>query len=307
MRIVFMGTPDFAVPSLEKLLEAGHEVTLVVTREDKPKGRGQQMAFSDVKLCAVTHNIPVYQPRSLRNNEEALATIAAENPDVIVVVAYGRILPKEILDIPPYGCVNVHGSLLPRHRGAAPVQWAVLCGDKEAGVTTMQMDAGLDTGDMLLRSRRPLTDTITAGELFDQLAIDGAELLIETLEALEKGTVTPIPQDERLATHAPMLDRSYSPLDWNKTATELHCQVRGLHPWPGATCLYNGKTLKIHVSAVGEICDAVPGTVVALKPLTIACGAGTSLQLLEVQYEGAKHMKAADFLCGHPMIVGQTL
>ena len=306
MRIVFMGTPDFAVPSLEKLLEAGHEVTLVVTREDKPKGRGQQMAFSDVKARAITHNIPVYQPRTLRN-EEARTTIAEEKPDVIVVVAYGRILPQEILDIPPYGCVNVHGSLLPRHRGAAPVQWAVLCGDKESGVTTMQMNAGLDTGDMLLQSRRPITDTTTAGELFDQLAADGAALLIDTLDALEKGTITPIPQNDALSTYAPMLDRSYSPLDWNKNAKELHCQVCGLHPWPGATCLYNGKTLKIHVSAVGETCTAAPGTVIHLKPLTIACGDGTSLQLLEVQYEGAKRMKATDFLCGHPMTVGQVL
>ncbi|MBE6792990.1 MAG: methionyl-tRNA formyltransferase [Ruminococcaceae bacterium] len=306
MRIVFMGTPDFAVASLKSLVEAGHEVCLVVTREDKPKGRGQQMAFSDVKEYALTKSLPIYQPKSLRN-DEARDTIAACKPDVIVVVAYGRILPAEILSIPPYGCVNVHGSLLPRYRGAAPIQWAVLNGDAESGVTTMLMDVGLDTGDMLLQSRRAIPETMTAGELFDLLSLDGAALLIETLKALEAGTVNPTPQGEDLVSYASMLDRSYSPISWENDAQTLHNRVRGLNPWPSATCQFAGKTLKIHVSRVGAPCNAPAGTVVSTKPLTIACGGGTSLELLEVQYEGSRRMSAADFLCGHPITVGELL
>ncbi len=306
MRVVFMGTPDFAVPSLKSLIEAGHEVCLVVTREDKPKGRGQQMAFSDVKEYALTQNLPVYQPKSLRN-DEARETIAACNPDVIVVVAYGRILPADILSIPPYGCVNVHGSLLPRYRGAAPIQWAVLNGDAESGVTTMLMDVGLDTGDMLLQSRRTIPDTMTAGELFDLLSADGAALLVETLDALKAGTIKPTPQGDDLVSYASMLDRSFSPISWENDAKTLHNRVRGLNPWPSATCQFSGKTLKIHVSRVGAPCDAPVGTVVSTKPLTVACGGGTSLELLEVQYEGARRMSATDFLCGHPIAVGELL
>ncbi len=306
MRIVFMGTPDFAVSSLKSLVEARHEIALVVTREDKPKGRGHQMAFSDVKEYAITQNLPLYQPKSLRN-DEARETIAAAKPDVIVVVAYGRILPADILSLPPYGCVNVHGSLLPRYRGAAPIQWAVLNGDAEAGVTTMQMDEGLDTGDMLLQSRRLVPDTMTTGELFDLLAADGATLLVETLAALESGNVKPTPQGNDLVSYAPMLDRSYSPISWELDAKTLHNRVRGLNPWPSATCQFAGKTLKIHMSRIGAPCNALAGTVVATKPLTIACGNGTSLELLEVQYEGARRMSSADFLCGHPIKVGDLL
>ena len=306
MRIVFMGTPDFAVKSLEGLLAAGHTVSLVVTREDKPRGRGQQMSVSDVKACAITHGVPVYQPRTLRDGE-ARERIAQEHPDVIVVVAYGRILPEEILSLPPLGCVNVHASLLPRHRGAAPIQWTILSGDREAGVTTMQMDAGLDTGDILMQSKRAVRDTETSGELFDELAEDGAALLLQTLSALERKTATRTPQDPAKATLAPMLDRGYSPLNWERPAEVLHNQVRGLSPWPGATCLFGGKTLKVHVSAVGGPTDAAPGTVVSLAPFAIACGDGRTLLLREVQAEGSRRMNAEDFLRGHPAAVGSQL
>ncbi len=306
MRIVFMGTPDFAVSSLEGLIGAGHTVSLVVTREDKPKGRGQQMSVSDVKACAITHNIPVYQPRTLRDGE-ARERIARENPDVIVVVAYGRILPKDILELPPLGCVNVHASLLPRHRGAAPIQWTILSGDREAGVTTMQMDEGLDTGDILMQSSREVREDETSGELFDELAADGAALLLQTLAALEAHTAVRTPQNSAEATLAPMLDRSCSPLDWTRPAKALHDQVRGLSPWPGATCRFSGKTLKIHVSAVGGETGAAAGTVVSLSPFAVACGDGHTLLLQEVQAEGARRMAAADFLRGHPAEIGSRL
>lgn len=306
MRMIFMGTPDFAVPCLERLLADGHRVELVVTQADKPKGRGHQMAPPPVKVCAQNHGIPVFQPATLRD-EEAFRTLEAIRPEVMVVVAYGRILPQRILSLPKYGCINVHASLLPRYRGAAPIQWAVLNGETEAGVTTMQMEAGLDTGDMLLQSRRELPDTMTAGELHDCLSEDGAALLSKTIRELEAGALHPIQQDDALSCYAPMLDKSLSPLDWTKPAAQLHNQVRGLNPWPSASCCYQGKTLKVHRSRVGGSCTAKPGTVVGTAPLTIACGEGTSLELLEVQGEGSKRMAAADFLRGHPVTVGQPL
>ena len=306
MRMIFMGTPDFAVPCLERLLADGHQIELVVTQADKPKGRGHQMAPPPVKVCAQNHGIPVFQPATLKD-EEALRTLEAIRPEVIIVVAYGRILPQRILSLPKYGCINVHASLLPRYRGAAPIQWAVLNGEREAGVTTMQMEAGLDTGDMLLQSGRELPDTMTAGELHDCLSQDGAELLSKTIRELEAGTLHPIKQDDALSCYAPMLDKSLSPLNWTKPAAQLHNRVRGLNPWPSASCRFQGKTLKVHSSRVGGPCTAKPGTVVCTAPLTIACGGGTSLELLEVQAEGSKRMAAADFLRGHPVTVGQPL
>lgn len=307
MRIVFMGTPDFAVPSLERLLQDGHEVVLVITQTDKPKGRGHQLASPPVKVCALAHDLPVLQPQILKT-DEVYETLKAAAPDCIVVAAYGKILSQRILDIPPLGCVNVHASLLPKYRGAAPIQWAILNGETEAGVTTMQMSAGLDTGDMLLKASRQVSDSMTGGELQDLLAVDGAALLSETLKQLEAGTLLPQPQNDDLSCYAPMLQKSQSPLDWNRPASQLHNQVRGLNPWPSASCTCAGKILKIHVSRVGgDVDSAVPGTVTALCPLTIACGDGIGLELLEVQYEGARRMAAEDFLRGHPMKLGDQM
>ena len=306
MKLIFMGTPDFAVPSLERLLADGHTVSLVVTQPDKPVGRKQIMTPPAVKVCAETHDLAVYQPTSMRT-QEAYDRLAEEQADAIIVVAYGKILPKPILDLTPNGCINVHGSLLPRYRGAAPVQWAVLNGDAEAGVTTMLLDEGVDTGDMLLTFRRPLDDTITGGELFDLLAMDGAELLSRTLGALQAGTLTRTPQSEEGACYASMLNKSMCPLDWSKPARTLHNQVRGMNPWPVATCRVDGKVMKVFASRVGEATDAAPGMVVSAQPLTVACGDGLTLILDEIQAEGSRRMAAADYLRGHPIAVGTDL
>ncbi len=306
MKLIFMGTPDFAVPSLERLIADGHQVSLVVTQPDKPVGRKQILTPPAVKVCALAHEIEVYQPSSMRT-EESYARLAEEKADAIIVVAYGKILPKSILELTPGGCINVHGSLLPRYRGAAPVQWAVLNGDAEAGVTTMLLDEGVDTGDMLLTFSRPLDDTITGGELFDLLAQDGAELLSCTLEELAAGTLKPTSQPTEGACYASMLDKSMCPLDWNKPARTLHNQVRGMNPWPVATCRVDGKVMKVFVSRVGVATDAIPGTVVCSQPLTVACGDGLTLILDEIQAEGSRRMAAADYLRGHPIAVGTNL
>lgn len=306
MKLIFMGTPDFAVPSLERLIADGHEVSLVVTQPDKPVGRKQILTPPAVKVCALAHGIEVYQPNSMRT-DESCARLAQEQADAIIVVAYGKILPKSVLELTPGGCINVHGSLLPRYRGAAPVQWAVLNGDAEVGVTTMLLDEGVDTGDMLLTFRRPLDDTITGGELFDLLAQDGAELLSRTLNELAAGTLKPTPQPTEGACYASMLDKSMCPLDWNKPARTLHNQVRGMNPWPVATCRVDGKAMKVFVSRVGEATDATPGTVVSSQPLTVACGDGLTLILDEIQTEGSRRMAAADYLRGHPIAVGTNL
>ncbi len=307
MNVIFMGTPDFAVPSLERLLADGHTVRLVVSQPDKPVGRKQIMTPPAVKVCALTHNLPVYQPVSMKTDEtyDYLQKVKA---DAIIVVAYGKILPRRILDMTPYGCINVHGSLLPRYRGAAPVQWAVINGDEESGVTTMQLDEGVDTGDVLLMSRRPLDDTITGGELFDLLAADGAALLSETLFQLEKGTLQPTPQPAEGACYAAMLDKSMTPLDWSKSARALHNQVRGMNPWPVATCrMEENKSLKIYRTRVGGAAAAPAGTVVSAQPLTVACGDGNTLVIEELQAEGSRRMPAADYLRGHPIAVGTVL
>ena len=306
MKLIFMGTPDFAVPSLERLIADGHTVSLVVTQPDKPVGRKQILTPPAVKVCALAHNIEVYQPNSMRT-EESRDRLAEEKADAIIVVAYGKILPKSILELTPGGCINVHGSLLPRYRGAAPVQWAVLNGDAEAGVTTMLLDEGVDTGDMLLTFSRPLDDTVTGGELFDLLAQDGADLLSRTLNELAAGTLKPTPQPSEGACYASMLDKSMCPLDWNKPARVLHNQVRGMNPWPVATCRVDGKVMKVFVSRVGDTSNAAPGTVVCGQPLTIACGDGLTLILDEIQAEGSRRMAAADYLRGHPIAVGTIL
>lgn len=305
MRIVFMGTPDFAVPSLQALIGAGHDVCAVYTQPDKPQGRKQILTAPPVKTLALEHDIPVFQPNTLKNEDEQ-ARLREIAPEVIIVVAYGKLLPKAVLDIPPHGCINVHGSLLPRWRGAAPIQWAVIAGDEMAGVTTMQMAEGLDTGDMLLTYETKVGEKETAGELFDRLAQSGAELLIQTLVKLDE--ITPRPQDDAQSCYAHMLDKQMAVIDWSKSAHEIDCLIRGLNPWPIALTTLSGERLKVFAAekAAG---NGEPGTVLEADPkkgLTVACGEG-ALRLTEIQLVGGKRMKANDFLRGHAIEVGTKL
>lgn len=305
MRIVFMGTPDFAVPSLQALIDAGHDVCAVYTQPDKPQGRKQILTASPVKTLALEHDIPVFQPNTLKNEDEQ-ARLRELAPEVIIVVAYGKLLPKAVLDIPPHGCINVHGSLLPRWRGAAPIQWAVIAGDEMAGVTTMQMAEGLDTGDMLLTYETKVGEKETAGELFDRLAQSGAELLTQTLVKLDE--ITPRPQDDAQSCYAHMLDKQMAVIDWSKSAHEIDCLIRGLNPWPIALTTLSGERLKVFAAekAAG---NGEPGTVLEADPkkgLTVACGEG-ALKLTEIQLVGGKRMKANDFLRGHAIEVGTKL
>lgn len=299
-----MGTPDFAVPCLGKILEDGHEVAAVFTQPDKPVGRHATLTPPPVKVLAQEHGIPVYQPRKLRDGttETLLREIA---PECIVVVAYGKILPAEILAIPPKGCINIHGSLLPRYRGAAPIQWSVINGEPETGVTAMYMDVGMDTGDMIGVLKTPIPEDETAGELFDRLAPLGAELLSETLRRLEEGTAPRTPQNEAEATMAPMLQKEMGVLDFGKPAAVLHNQVRGMNPWPGCTCHAGGKTLKVHKTrkTAGK---GIPGEILSLDPLTVACGEG-ALTLLTVQPEGKPRMEAAAWVRGARLRKGDRL
>lgn len=305
MRIVFMGTPDFAVPSLQALIDAGHDVCAVYTQPDKPQGRKQILTAPPVKTLALEHDIPVFQPNTLKNEDEQ-ARLRELAPEVIIVVAYGKLLPKAVLDIPPHGCINVHGSLLPRWRGAAPIQWAVIAGDEMAGVTTMQMAEGLDTGDMLLTYETKVGEKETAGELFDRLAQSGAELLIQTLVKLDE--ITPRPQDDAQSCYAHMLDKQMAVIDWSKSAHEIDCLIRGLNPWPIALTTLSGERLKVFAAekAAG---NGEPGTVLEADPkkgLTVACGEG-ALKLTEIQLVGGKRMKTTDFLRGHAIEVGTKL
>lgn len=305
MRIVFMGTPDFAVPSLQALIDAGHDVCAVYTQPDKPQGRKQILTAPPVKTLALEHDIPVFQPNTLKNEDEQ-ARLRELAPEVIIVVAYGKLLPKAVLDIPPHGCINVHGSLLPRWRGAAPIQWAVIAGDEMAGVTTMQMAEGLDTGDMLLTYETKVGEKETAGELFDRLAQSGAELLTQTLVKLDE--ITPRPQDDAQSCYAHMLDKQMAVIDWSKSAHEIDCLIRGLNPWPIALTTLSGERLKVFAAekAAG---NGEPGTVLEADPkkgLTVACGEG-ALRLTEIQLVGGKRMKATDFLRGHSLEVGVKL
>lgn len=305
MRIVFMGTPDFAVPSLQALIGAGHDVCAVYTQPDKPQGRKQILTAPPVKTLALEHDIPVFQPNTLKNEDEQ-ARLREIAPEVIIVVAYGKLLPKAVLDIPPHGCINVHGSLLPRWRGAAPIQWAVIAGDEMAGVTTMQMAEGLDTGDMLLTYETKVGEKETAGELFDRLAQSGAELLTQTLVKLDE--ITPRPQDDAQSCYAHMLDKQMAVIDWSKSAHEIDCLIRGLNPWPIALTTLSGERLKVFAAekANGR---GEPGTVLEADPkkgLTVACGEG-ALKLTEIQLVGGKRMKVNDFLRGHAIEVGTKL
>ena len=299
MRVVFMGTPDFAVPSLQKLLDAGFEVCAVYTQPDKPKGRGHKLQAPPVKELALQHEIPVFQPTSLRK-EEVQQELQSFQPDVIVVVAYGKILPKAVLDLPRLGCINVHGSLLPKYRGAAPIQWTVINGDGTGGVTTMFMGEGLDTGDMLLKAETPVGAEETAGQLFDRLKDLGADLLLETLEKLEQGTLTPVPQNEEDSTHAPMLSKELSVIDWSKPARELHNLIRGLNPWPSAYSYLDGKKLKIHASRVVEGSGEAGKAFAKDGNLLVYCGED-ALELTEIQTENGKRMDGMSYLLGHPL------
>lgn len=304
MKLIFMGTPGFAVPCLEKLIESGYKVPAVFTQPDKPVGRKQIMTPPDVKVCALKHGLTVYQPNSMRDGT-AMEIIREIDPDAIIVAAYGKILPKEILDFPRYGCINVHGSLLPKYRGAAPIQWSVINGEPETGVTIMQMNEGIDTGDMLLQKTIPIGIGDTAESMFDKLAELGAKTLIEALKKLERGELSPEKQDENLATYASMLDKSISLIDWNKSGTAVHNLVRGLYSWPVAYTLLHGKKLKIlRTSPCDKSGEA--GKVLSLDPLTVACGEG-SVIIHELQLEGKKRMDAKTFLVGHKLSVGELI
>lgn len=300
-----MGTPDFAVPALEKLAQSpDYTVAAVFTQPDKPKGRKMVMTPPDVKVCAEKLGIPVFQPSSMRS-EEAYNSLKELNPDVIVVAAYGQILPKAVLDLPKFGCVNIHGSLLPKYRGAAPIQQSVLDGEKVTGVTTMLMDVGLDTGDILLKAETEIGENETAGELFDRLAVLGGELIIETLDKLKKGEITPQKQDESLATHTSKISKELCPIDFNKSAFEVHNKVRGLNPWPVAVTEIAGKTVKVYSSRVSDMSGAA-GTILSLKPFVVACG-DKSVELIEIQPQGKKRMTAQAFLAGHKLNIGDKL
>ncbi len=304
MKIIYMGTPDFAVPALKALASSEHEVCAVFTQPDKPRGRKMILTPPDVKVCAQSLNIPVYQPESMKNGD-ALDIINQYNPDVIVVAAYGKILPKAVLDAPKLGCVNIHGSLLPKYRGAAPIQQSVLNGDKVTGITTMLMDIGLDTGDILLTEETEIGESETSGELFDRLAVLGGELILKTLSALEKGEITPQRQDESLATHTSKIDKSLCPIDFSKSAFEVHNKVRGLNPWPVATTKICGKKVKVYST---KLCpkSGKSGEVLSTKPLVVACGE-KSVEILELQPEGKKRMSADAFLAGHKLEIGDII
>lgn len=304
MKLIFMGTPDFAVPCLESLIGAGHEILGVFTQPDKPVGRKQILTPPDVKVCALKHALTVYQPKTMRDGT-AMEIIRSLDPDAIIVAAYGKILPKEILDYPKYGCINVHGSLLPKYRGAAPIQWSVINGDAETGVTVMQMNEGIDTGDMLMKRSIPIGIDDTAESMFDKLAALGGEVIVEALEKIERGELTPQQQDESLSSYAPMLDKSISLIDWNKSGMTVHNLVRGLYSWPIAYTILNGKKLKVLRTSP---CDrsGEAGAVLSVDPLTVACGDG-SVIIHELQLEGKKRMDSKAFLVGHKLCIGDKL
>ena len=302
MRVVFMGTPDIAATCLEKIIADGFDVVGVYTQPDRPKNRGMKLAFSPVKEVALAHEIAVYQPENFKD-PETVQTLADLQPDVVSVVAYGRILPQSVLDIPAKGCINIHASILPSYRGSAPYQWAVLDGLQETGVTAMYLCREMDAGDMIAVSKTPIGPEETAGELLDRLAALGADLLSETLENIEKGTVTATPQDHSLATYAPMLDKTMCPIDWNKTAQQVHNHVRGMNPWPVATTEIGGNRFKIYSTVIADgKPDAAPGTILGLTKtgLQIACAEG-AVEIRVLQAEGGKRMAAPDYFRGHPL------
>ena len=301
MRVVFMGTPDIAATCLKKILDDGFEVVGVYTQPDRPKGRGMKLVASPVKEVALAAGIPVYQPENFRE-EETVEQLRALKPDICAVVAYGRILPQKVLDVPTFGCINIHASLLPKYRGSAPYQWAVLDGRKETGVTAMYLCREMDAGDIIDVSKTPIGENETAGELLDRLAVLGAELLSKTLSRFEKeGKLPAVPQNPDEVCYAPMLDKSMCPIDWNQTAVQVHNHVRGLHPWPVATFVLQGKTFKVHDTRVVSG-SGTPGQILGLTKtgLVVACGEG-AVEITSLQAEGGKRMAAPDYFRGHPL------
>ena len=305
-RVIFLGTPSFAVPTLEKIVAAGYRVPLVVTQPDRPKGRGNTLAAPPVKETALRLGLDVFQPERIRR-PEAQARLAELKPDVMVVVGYGQIIPQSAIDIPPHGIINVHASLLPKYRGAAPVQWAIVNGETRTGVTTMRIDAGLDTGDMLLKAETEIGAEESAVELGERLSAMGADLLIETLRGLAAGAIVPRKQDSSQATHAPILKKEDGRIDWTRPAVEIHNRVRGLMPWPGAYTTFRGQVLHVWRSRVSADGGVTPGTLIAGHKLVVACGESSSLELVEVQLEGRKKMPGEAFANGQRLPQNETL
>lgn len=321
MRIVFMGTPDFSVPALKALVEAGHQVIAVVTQPDKPKGRGKEVQMTPVKIQAMEYGIPVYQPAKVREASfvEVLKGLEA---DVYVVIAFGQILPKAVLELPKYGCINIHASLLPKYRGAAPIQWCVIDGERETGITTMMMDVGLDTGDMLEKAVIPIEEKETGGSLHDKLSMAGGDLILSTLKNLEEGTLVRTPQTDEGTCYAKMLTKSLGDIDWNQDAVSIERLIRGLNPWPSAYTMWNGKTIKIWAadviagreaaeflseSGVPAETGTAPGTVVCSdKRGLVVCTGGGLLSIRELQMEGKKRMDTPAFLRGYPIPAGDV-
>lgn len=307
MKIVFMGTPDYAVKTLEALISAGHDIAAVFAQPDKPVGRKHILTAPPVKVCAQSHNIPVFQPETLKN-DEIKAKLRDIAPDAIVVVAYGKLLPEDILNIPKFGCINGHASLLPKYRGASPIQWCIVCGEEETGVTVMLMDKGMDTGDILKTARVKIGEEETAEELFERLSSVSAELMVETLSELEKGEIVPQIQDESKASYSPIIKKEMALLDFTKTAKEVHNAVRGYYSWPCAYFFLNGKRIKVISARLGDKTEKAAGTVIGnSEALEIACGGGTSIKLTVLQPEGSKQMTAKQFLCGNNIDSGTVV
>ena len=311
MKIIFMGTPEFAVGALESLVKAGHQIELVVTQPDKPKGRGKEMQFTPVKECALKYDIPVFQPVKIKT-PEAVEELRKYEADVFVVAAFGQILSEDILNMPKYGCINIHASLLPKYRGSAPIQWVILNGEEVTGITIMQMASGIDNGDILLQSTVEIDAKETGDSLHDKLAAEGAKLIVEALPKIEKGELTPVKQNDEESSYVKMLQKSIGKIDWNKSAAVIERMVRGLNSWPGTYTHYNGKTLKIWESEVSdketELADASPGTITAVEKAAIYVRTGEKdLKITEVQLEGKKRMSVKDFLLGCRIKVGDVL
>ncbi|MDP4144686.1 MAG: methionyl-tRNA formyltransferase [Bacillota bacterium] len=306
--IVFMGTPDFAVPSLEKLIEV-HDVTAVFTQPDRPKGRGKKLSVSPVKEVAIEHNIPVFQPEKIKKEPDTIKQLKDMQPDFIIVVAFGQILPKEVLDIPKYACINLHASLLPKYRGAAPINWCIVNGEKKSGNTTMLMDVGLDTGDMLLKQEVIIRSDMTAEQLHDELCIKGADLLVDTIEKYASGNIVPEKQNDSESCYASTLSKETGKIDWNKAARDIHNLIRGLNPWPIAYTLYEDKIMKIYKSKVIEgDCSQLPGAIVSVSKDGIKVSTGSGYLLIEqIQFPGKRPMSIDEYTRGNNLTIGIIL
>ncbi len=298
MKIIFMGTPDFAVPALEALIEEGHKITLAVTQPDKPKGRGKKSQFPPVKVCAVEHNIPVFQPNKIKE-AESMSKLKEYEADIIVVAAFGQILPKELLIYPKYGCINIHASLLPKYRGAAPIQWAVIDGEEKSGVTIMQMAEGLDTGDIITQAEVLIDKQETGGTLHDKLSVEGAKLCVSTVKSIQDGTAERTPQNDAVSCYAKMLNKQLGNINWDSSAESIERLIRGLNPWPSAYTFYNGKMLKVWSAEIGKnVNGRKAGEVICRDGKIVVAANDKELVLNELQLEGKKRMRTEDFLRG---------